>query len=85
MTKRSILKTEGKLSHAIHVETDGVNAQKFNIPVIDVRDGDKAREAVKKVEKYANITRGNRYFKQSFSLYGYSYNMSMKCVSKEPI
>lgn len=75
MTKVSTIKKEGQLSHAIRVETDN---DTFNIPVIDVRDGEKARISAEKVLKQANIAKGSKYFKPTFSLYGYSYNLSMK-------
>lgn len=50
---------------------------RFIIPVADVR---RNRGQVERIEKYANIEKGSKFFKPSYSLLGYSYNISMKNV-----
>lgn len=74
-TKVSLLTREGKLSHRIKVET---HDDSFTIPVIDVRDGEIAREQAADIIKSRNIAQGSKFFSPSFSLHGYSYNHSMK-------
>lgn len=74
-TKVSRLTVEGKYSHRIQVET---HMDKFTIPVVDVRDGEKERKAAKAIIKSSNISKGSKYITPSFSLLGYSYNHSMK-------
>lgn len=47
----------------------------FTVPVLDVR---RNREIAELVLKGANIAKGSKYIKPSYSWYGYSYNHSMK-------
>jgi hypothetical protein len=47
----------------------------FDIHVVNaIRNPQRAKE----IQKAANIQRGSKFFKQSFSLLGYSYNVSRK-------
>ena len=48
------------------------------MPVWDVRDGENVRKKVENILKQRNIDRGSKYMKQSYSVVGYSYNISMK-------
>ena len=59
----------------IKVETP---KETFIIPVVDVRTSERHREAAEDIIKQSNIFKGSRFFKQSYSWYGFSYNTSMK-------
>jgi hypothetical protein len=65
--KRTMPK-EGLHSHAIRCESkrDG----KFLVPVIDVRDGEKARQRAKEMQRQ----NGSKFFGTSYSLVGRPYN-----------
>lgn len=56
----------------IHVET---GKDVFTIPVADVRRNRKQANAIL---KSANIHAGSKFIRPSYSLLGYSYNLSMK-------
>lgn len=68
------LRKEGQASYGIQVTT---HDDKFVIPVIDVRDGDDARRYAKHILKQSNGI-GGKHMKQTFSLYGHSYQVSQK-------
>ena len=68
-----IIQTKGKSSYVLkNTPRKGRKDKKpFNIPVIDVRDGDKARQAVNQMlSKGAN---GSKFIRESFSVLGHSY------------
>lgn len=50
---------------------------KFDIPILDNRNP-KHQERISKTTKEVNALRGSKFFKQSYSAWGYSYNWSMK-------
>lgn len=56
----------------IRVKTD---KETFDIPVADVRYSDESRKEVEAINKAANQS---KYMKPTFSLWGYSYQSSMK-------
>lgn len=66
---------ETKRSYVIKVDT---HDDSFRIPVVDVRDGEKAREMATSIQKARNVAQGSKFFQPSFSLLGYSYNHSAK-------
>ena len=72
MAKVSTLKQEGKASYGIKVETE---KETFVIPVVDVRDGDEARNQGERILKAANQS---RFMRPSFSEMGRSYQVSRK-------
>lgn len=55
----------------IEVET---RKETFVVPVVDVRLGDSKRRKANQILKDANIKRGSKFMKQTFSLWGYKYN-----------
>ena len=73
MTTTQQLITDGMRSHQIEVKTDA--GQHFKIPVIDVRDGDNARELIKQIIKRSSRS---KYMSPSFSVGGNSYQVSAK-------
>lgn len=48
------------------------------VPVFDVRKSEVARERAEEQIKERNRVEGSKYIRASYSLKGYSYNMSMK-------
>lgn len=54
--------------------TDGIESDRFDIPVVDVRHGAASRKRVSAIIKQQNIQRGSKYFKPSYSVIGRSYN-----------
>lgn len=68
----SHLKNKDDQLIGIHVKTE---EEKFTIPVADVR---RNRKQVDAIIKASNIQRGSRFFKESYSGMGYSYNRSQK-------
>lgn len=71
-TKITHLKKENKLSYGIKVETE---KETFIVPVIDVRDGESERSAVKSMIKAQNKS---KFMNPSFSVLGHSYKVSRK-------
>lgn len=72
MTKVSTLKQDGKLSYDIKVQTA---KDKFVIPVIDVRDGEVARDRVNQIIKSQHRS---KFTNPSYSAGGNSYQVSQK-------
>ena len=62
---------EDKMIIGIQVETD---KDSFVIPVIDVRASEDARRIANQMGKQV----GSKFMKESFSVLGYSYNVSRK-------
>lgn len=73
---QTIITTEGKLGYLIEVSS--LKKGKFVIPVVDVRDGKEDRELAERMLKDSNRVVGSKYFRPSYSWYGFSYNQSMK-------
>ena len=72
MTKKEILQDPSRLSYVIKVTP--VNSTPFFIPVVDVRDGEEQREAVKNTLKTHNRTVGSKYIQRKFTFLGEMYN-----------
>ncbi len=73
-----IIQKEGMYSHEREMpEEKGVGGFK-RMPVIDVRDGKNHRQRVEEILKAERINRGSKFMKPSFSVIGYSYNVSPK-------
>lgn len=72
MEKRAYVK-KGEEIIGIAVETE--KGDKFVIPVVSTARNE---SAVKQIEKAANIARGSKFMRPSYSVLGYSYNRSYK-------
>jgi hypothetical protein len=59
----------------IKVKTD---LETFTVPVLDVRRSEDERQIVEKFIKAERSHSGSKFFKPSYSLLGYSYNISKK-------
>jgi len=70
------IRTEDKASYQIE------HSRKYDKPfitkVINVKDGSKERQEAKDMIKAANIAKGSKYMKPTYSLRGLSYNHSGK-------
>jgi|GEM_PF-5132485 len=75
-TKIEKITTPGERSYQLKVTN--TKGETFNIPVVDSRDNEEARQAVEFIEKEGNAVKGSSYIKPSFSFFGPSYNQSMK-------
>lgn len=74
-----IYKTDDKgKKHVVGIRATSRKDGEFIIPVVDVRRGQDARWKANSIIKASSIQQGSKYFRQSFSLMGYSYNKSMK-------
>lgn len=74
-TKVTTLKQEGRLSYGIKVET---SKETFVIPVLDVRDGDAAREQITHTQTTSNYHKGSRFMRPSYAGWGGCYQNSYK-------
>lgn len=75
MTKtEKIFKEEKLIGYKITKQDE----KPFTVPVIDVRRNEDQRRLAEYVIKQNNAQRGSRYFKPSYSILGYSYNVSRK-------
>jgi hypothetical protein len=54
------------------------NGDEVDIPVVDATRSEDHRRLVRAIEKASNMQRGSKYFKPSYSVLGYSYNISRK-------
>lgn len=76
---QKLLVQEDRRSYLIEVTkfNNGIEDDKFKIPVIDVRDGEEAR---KKVNSMLRDNNSSIFTKPSFSVIGKSYQVSHKKV-----
>jgi hypothetical protein len=70
-TEVSHLKDKDDNLVGIKVKTE---EETFTVPVVDVRLSENKRNAAKAIIKAANIQRGSKHMKTSYSLWGYKYN-----------
>lgn len=77
MTTVSTLRQDGKHSYGIKVETTGNRREQpdFVIPVMDVRDGEPARQRIIQTIKSASRS---KYMPATYSAGGNSYQVSQK-------
>lgn len=77
MTKVSKLTQENKYSYGIKVENDGNRRiwADFVIPVVDVRDGENARQRIGQMVKSASRS---KFLAPTYSAGGNSYQVSQK-------
>jgi hypothetical protein len=53
------------------------DGERFDIPILDNRNP-KHQERIAKTTKERNTIQGSKFFQQSYSAWGFSYNHSMK-------
>jgi hypothetical protein len=78
MTKTRNITSKNKHSYLIEVTPANPNKETFRIPVVDVRDGEDARELASKLTRSSNGFRGSKFMKPSYAYMGGSYNVSYK-------
>lgn len=75
MTTISKIQQEGKCSYELLVTTKD---DKFKIPVVDVRDGDQAREKANAILKSSKVTSNSKHMRPTFAQGGGCYQVSRK-------
>lgn len=82
MTKRTkvepVLIGNGEPKTLVGYKVTKHEEKPFIIPVVDVRRGEKIRMIADYMQKIANIQKGSKFIKPSYSVLGFSYNAGRK-------